>query len=246
MTASTRSPRSSGSSGPSPVLVVGAVVVLVAVVAIIAVIVAGGGDDDAGGSSGPTVPTVPVDPDQLDPRIPESIRGEVRPIEIEGTPLPAYAQDPADPAVGTEPPTLVGEDYQGFVHTVSPGIDAPVVLVFLAHWCGACNQEVPMLVDLERDGRIPDDVRIYGVLTGMDPSAPNWTPAQWLDRAGWPFATIVDVPDMDRGATWTAADAFGLTAYPYVVVIDGGVVTDRWTGASPPDAFLARLDAAIS
>lgn len=237
-------PPSKRSSGPNPIVIVVGVVALVLVAAVVAIVLTGGGDDTAdGGGSGTTTPTVPVADGEIDPRVPSPLRTEVRPVEIEGASLPPMVDAANDPAIGQEIPTLVGEDAQAFVHTVSSGIDGTVVMVFLAHWCPACNQELPMLVDLERQGRLPDDVRVYGVLTGIDPASPGWRPTEWMADAGWPYSVIVDEPDLDNG-TWKAADAFGLTGYPYVVVVNDGVVADRWSGASTADAFLARVETA--
>lgn len=233
-------PATKRSSGPSPVLIVAIVVAVVVIAAVIAVVVAGGGGN--GGSESPTrVSTVPVPDSELDERIPALIRREVRPVEVIGTSLPPYAPGGADPAIGTVPPVLIAEDGTGYVHTISPDIDGPVLLVFLAHWCPACNQELPLLVQLADQGLFPDDLKVYAVLTSLDPSRPNFPPIDWLLGDGWPFDYVVDLPDMDRDGAWIAADAYGLTSFPYSVLIDDGVVVDRWAGVSEPNEFVARL-----
>lgn len=230
------------SSGPSPVLIVGIVVAVVVIAAVIAVVVAGGGS--GGGSDSSTrVSTVPVDDSELDPRIPEVLRREVRPVEVIGTPLPPFVAGAPDPAIGTVPPVLIGEDGTGYVHTISPDIDGPVLLVFLAHWCPACNQELPQLVQLAEQGVFPENLKIYAVLTAIDPSRPNFPPIDWLIGGGWPYDYVVDLPDMDLDGAWIAGDSFGLTSFPYMVLIDDGVVVDRWSGVSEPNELLARLAA---
>jgi thiol-disulfide isomerase/thioredoxin len=216
----------SSRSNNTPVVVAG-VVVLLLVLAVIAVLVTGGSSDNADGS---------------DSRLPALLRPEVRPIEVEGDPLPPYASEGQDFAIGMRPPLLVGEDTAGRVHTVSPDIEGSVLLVFLAHWCPACNQEVPVLVDLFEAGQISPDLKVYAVLTAMEPGRPGFPPSRWLREFNWPFETIMDEPDLDRGP-WKASEAFGLTGYPYLVAIKDGVVVDRWSGVLPPELLASRIAA---
>lgn len=225
-------------------LVVALVVAVIAVAVVVTVLLTGGDDDDAG-ESPTTPPAVPVDPDELDPRLPPELVGEVRPVEVEGDPLPPFADEIPDPAIGVAPPAVFMEDATGFVHTISPDIDGAVMLVFLAHWCPACNQEVPVMVQLANEGRVPDNLTVYAVLTGMDAGRPNFPGSRWLADFGWPFVAVADEPDLDAG-TWKAADAYGLRTYPYVVIVDGGVVVDRWSGVSTPASLAARIGAAVS
>jgi thiol-disulfide isomerase/thioredoxin len=208
-------------------LVVAGVVILLLVLAVIAVLATSGSSDEPDGSG-------------VDTRLPALLRPEVRPIEIEGEQLPVYASEGQDLALGMRPPLLVGEDTTGRVHTVSPDIEGSVLLVFLAHWCPACNQEVPVLVDLAAAGRVPSDLKVYAVLTAMEPGRSGFPASRWLTDLGWPFETIMDEPDLDRGP-WKAAEAFGLTSFPYMVAIKDGVIVDRWSGASAPDVLAARL-----
>lgn len=236
----TSAPGSKKSSGPKPIVVVAAVVAVVAIAAIIAVVVAGGGNN----SSSPTrASTVPVPASELDERIPEVLRRQVRPVEIIGASLPPYTPGAVDPAIGMVPPVLIGEDGTGYVHTISPDIDEPVLLVFLAHWCPACNQELPILAQLGNQGIIGDGLKVYAVLTALDPSRPGFPPIDWLTGADWPFDYVVDLPDMDRNGEWIAGNAFGLTSFPFAVLIDDGVVVDRWSGVSETNELLARLAA---
>jgi thiol-disulfide isomerase/thioredoxin len=220
----TKSSRSSNTP-----LVVAGVVILFLVLAVIAVLATSGSSDEPDGSG-------------VDTRLPALLRPEVRPIEIEGAPLPAFAAEGQDLALGMRPPLLVGEDTTGRVHTVSPDIEGSVLLVFLAHWCPACNQEVPVLVDLAAAGQISPDLKVYAVLTAMEPGRSGFPPSRWLNDFEWPFETIMDEPDLDRGP-WKASEAFGLTSFPFLVAIKDGVVVDRWSGASSPELLAARIAA---
>ena len=54
---------------------------------------------------------------------------------------------------------------------------------------------------------------------------PNYPPSEWLLRERWPFRVIAD----DEAAT--AAQAFGTTGYPYLVMLDeAGIVQWRHSG----------------
>jgi cytochrome c biogenesis protein CcmG, thiol:disulfide interchange protein DsbE len=254
-------PPAQRSSAP---LVIGIAVVVVLIAAVVAIVLTGG-DDGAGAPPGPgetpvatepdTEPEPQPDPDDGittgsgdDPRLPAALVGEAGFVEIEGAPLPDFSPDGDDPAIGMRPPLLVASDVgTGTGYTISPDIDGPVMLVFLAHWCPACDEEVPHLAELDRDGRLPDELDVYGVLTAMDPARPNFPASEWVSDRGWTWPAVADGVNFDADpAGWAAADAFGLTAYPYVVVYDDGVVVDRWAGGLGVDGLEARIAAAVS
>ncbi|CAN5381802.1 hypothetical protein BH23ACT3_BH23ACT3_16120 [soil metagenome] len=227
-------------------LVVALVLAVLLVAAIVAIFLVGGDDDAA--DTVPTAPTEtgPVDEGPLDDPVPPEFAGEVRPVEIDGDPLPSFSPEGADPALGMRPPLLVAEDVAGSVYTISPDIDGPVMVVFLAHWCPVCNEEIPQLAELQRDGRLPDDLQVFGVLTGIAPDRPNFPPSQWVVDRGWPWPAVADGIDFDQDPPmWAAADAFGLSAYPYVVLSDDGVVVDRWSGGLGADGIESRIAAAL-
>lgn len=222
-------------------LVVGIIAAAVVVLAVVAILVAGSGDDgEAGGVDTP--PTAPSS------RQPAEFRGEARDVEIEGEALAPYVGGAGpDPAIGVRPPLLVAEDANGVVHTISPDIAGPTLIVFLAHWCPACNSEVPSIIRVSEAGGFPPDLNVYAVLTGMDPGRPNFPPSRWLADAGWPFVAVADGLDLDASPSpWAAADAFGLTAYPYSVLVNDGVVVDRWTGELGDANLAARVAARVS
>lgn len=230
---------SSNQSSRTP-LVVGVIAVAVVLLAVVAIIVAASGDDgEAGGDTPPPATTS---------RQPAEFRGEARDVEIEGDALAPYVPGAGpDPAIGARPPLLVAEDTNGIVHTISPDIAGPTLLVFLAHWCPACNSEVPSIIRVNDAGGFPADLNVYAVLTGIAPDRPNFPPSRWLADAGWPFVAVADGLDLDvNPATWAAADAFGLTAYPYSVLVNDGVVVDRWTGELGDATLAARVAAAVS
>lgn len=149
-------------------------------------------------------------------------------VTVEGTPLPRFSEGAGDAAVGQTAPVVTGVDFTGNPVTTRPG--TPMMLVFLAHWCPNCQREVPQLVEWERSGGVPAELDVIAIATGTDPGSPNFPPSQWLAREGFPTLW----PVMIDNAAFDAANAFGLSAYPYFVLIDAdGKVVQRLTGETP-------------
>lgn len=166
------------------------------------------------------------------------------PVEVSGAPLP--------PLVGSsssEPfaaPSLRMRSPDGDLVMVGSGSGAVQVIVFLAHWCPACQAEVPHLVEVLDEDGVPDGVEVVAVLTGLDPSRPNWPPYAWFDREGLqegPYgAGVVRVVRDD--AEGTAQRAFGLSAYPGWALVDvSGQVLSRFSGALDVDGIRSVLEA---
>lgn len=196
----------------------GGLVVLVAAVAAVALSGPGGGSSvrptdlpgASGGASGSTVPaTDPV---------------------ISGAALPVLGDPANDPAVGQTIPTV----------TAAGGTIAldgrAKILVFLTHWCGHCQAEVPVVQAWLNAGGLPEDVDLVSVSTAIDPNRPNYPPEDWLAREGWTPPVIVDPAN-------TVADAFGLSAFPYFVFVHAdGTVAARATGELPVADIEAIVD----
>jgi thiol-disulfide isomerase/thioredoxin len=159
---------------------------------------------------------------------PKNASFETHAVTVEGTTLPAYsatyAGNTSDPAIGKTIPTLNGVSVlDGKPVTVAPN-GTPQAVVFVAHWCPHCQAEVPRLVALAKQG-VFDGVDVTAVATGTNPSADNYPPSTWLKSVGWPFAVMAD------STTGTAAQAYGINAYPYFVLVDAnGKVAGRATG----------------
>ncbi|HEX4867906.1 MAG TPA: TlpA disulfide reductase family protein [Acidimicrobiales bacterium] len=195
--------------------------IAVAVVVVIGVLLALGGADDDKSSSGSDAP-------------------DFGPVAVEGTSLADLPDGGADPAVGTAAPVLEVTDPQGSGTTVGAAGDEPTLIAFVAHWCPHCQAEVPVLVDLMEAGDL-DGVRTVAVLTGTKDSAPNYPPVAWLERERWSGDIVLD----DERST--AARAYGLTAYPYLVWLDAdGTVVARTSGEVPREALLQQIDAVRS
>lgn len=165
-------------------------------------------------------------------REPSSL-AQTQPITVEGT-LPKFTQTNGDPAAGQPSPTIEGKSFDGTGEAVTPG--KPTMLVFAAHWCPHCQAEIPRIVDWMAAGKAKG-VDVVLIATGTNKSAPNYPPSSWLEDEGWKGRVIAD----DDNAT--AAQAFGLSSYPYMVFIDAdGKVTERLAGEQTSET----LDAAVA
>lgn len=196
---------------------VGAVVLVILVAVLVAVLASGGGDDA------------------------KATAHETGTVKVDGTPLPQYNSDGvaagnADPAIGDTIPTLQGVSFDGSPVTIGP-TDKPQVVLFLAHWCPHCQAEVPRIVDLAKKGAF-DGIDVATVATGTNSTYPNYPPSAWLKRENWPFPVMVDSTES------TAATAYGLASYPYLVFTDGqGKVVGRATGEIAPSDLQRILTA---
>ena len=167
--------------------------------------------------------------------------GEYGTVEVEGDALAPLTGSGADPAAGQDAPSLSSVAADGTTITIDPSQDGrPVVLFFLAHWCPHCQAELPVLVDLQDQGAF-DEVRAVAVLTGTTSSRPNFPPSAWLDDEGWAGERFFDDEDS------SAANAFGLTSFPFAVFIDrDGAVAGRAAGEIPPQQIAGILEELIS
>jgi len=191
---------------------------VVVVIAVVVAVVAGGGSDNA-----------------------DATKYELGPVKVSGTSLPEFNQDQSpDPAVGETIPTLQGRSiFDGSSITIGPdgGGGKPQMIVFVAHWCPHCQAEVPRLVELAKQGTL-DGVKVSAVATSTSQDAPNYPPSAWLKGDDWPFPVMAD------SRSGTAARAYGLTAFPFFVLVNpDGTVAGRGSGEIPVDQITANIEA---
>ena len=157
-------------------------------------------------------------------------------VSVSGNPLPPFAGDPTgDPAVGLPAPALEGEDFAGTPVAITND-GRPKVVLFLAHWCPHCQEEVPAVQSYADTTGLPDGVDLLSVATSYTPTRPNWPPSAWLAREGWSFPVLVDDPAS------TAFTAFGQGAFPYYVLIGAdGTVALRLSGRQDPARLAAMM-----
>ena len=194
----------------------------------------------ASGESNGEAPNATVSPD-----LPEEIKAETGPLEVRGDTLPGLgdATPAEDPAVGMTAPVLIGEDYDGNTVRVDAATDGPTMVVFLAHWCPHCNNEIPRLNQLRDEGAFPAGLNIVAVSTALDPTRPNFPPSQWLVDKDWTFPAIADGIDVNAEPPFLGAGAYGVDGFPFTTLIDGdGKVVARWSGEREPDEVIANID----
>jgi hypothetical protein len=176
-------------------------------------------------------PTTTVDP----------IAAEFGSPELTGDPLPAAVQQGADPAAGLAAPVAVGTDYAGAEVVIGDGGETQAVM-FLAHWCSHCQDELPEVVDwLDETGGV-DGVEFVLVTSGVDPDRPNFPPSAWIEAEGWTGPVLRDGPESE------VFRAYGGSAIPFWAFLHpDGTVATRVLGAMGGDAVAQILaDMAIA
>jgi thiol-disulfide isomerase/thioredoxin len=167
---------------------------------------------------------------------------QTRPVQVSGGPLPPFDDTAgSDPAVGATAPELRGASFDGHPVVIA-GDGKPKAILFVTHWCPHCRREVPVVERWLRSGGLPAGVELVTVSTSVTPSGPNYPPSAWLAKAGWTPPVLAD------DAQSSAARAYGLTSFPYFVLVDGkGKVVARTSGELEPAALgqlVAKLKAA--
>ena len=161
-------------------------------------------------------------------------------VTVTGDPLPAYdATASTDPAVGRLVPQINGSDLDGDpINLLTPQM--PTVVVVVAHWCPHCQAEIPRLVEELRANGLPEGAEVVTVATSNLPTRPNYPAADWLDREGWFFDTLLD-DDAN-----TAGLALGVSSYPMTVWLDADHRVVLRTAGALPDGIFSDLLAEIA
>ena len=191
-----------------------------------------------------TRPAVDGPVSTLSPDIPDAYDGEVGPVDVLGDPLTPLVSDTADPSLGQQVPVLVGLDLDGRPIRIDPAADGPTMLVFVAHWCPHCNDEIPKLNRMRAYDQFPDGLNVVAVSTAVGPDRPNWPPIEWLrEDMNWKYPAMLDGIDVES-ERFIASDAYGVTGFPFTVLVNGdGTVADRWSGGREAEEILARVAA---
>ncbi len=200
----------------------------------------GGSAEDASTDDAPSggEPTPTIAPD-----LPDEFLDGVGPVVVVGETVPPYLlETEEDQAVGMVAPVLIGETFDGEPVRIDATVDGPTWMIFLAHWCPHCNDEIPVINQMRDDGRIPDEVNVVGVSTAYNPDRPNWPPDEWLEDLDWKFPAVPDGIDTVR-ETYIAAADFGIGGFPFSMLIDGdGTITARWSGERTADELESLLN----
>lgn len=148
-------------------------------------------------------------------------------VTVRGDRLPGFAPG-EDAALGRTAPEIESVDFSGAPSNILHD-GTPKLIIFLAHWCPHCQREVPVLQNWINQNGLPAGAEFISVATGIDRARPNYPPDEWLQREGWTPRVVLDDARSDIGV------AYGLSAYPYYVMLDGdGTVLQRFGGEQDP------------
>ena len=194
---------------------IGAGLLIIGVIIALIVAFASGGDEPEGSNEASSL-------------IPQGAVRQTSFADVLDTALPRFESAAGDPAIGMDAPSFTASYFNNSEVTVTPGDGTPKIVLFLAHWCPHCQVEVTDLTEWFGINGVPTDVEIVAISTGIDEGAPNYPPATWLLREGWPTPVLRDSAQGDLSA------GYGLSGYPYLVAIDGdGKVVSRSSGQLP-------------
>jgi thiol-disulfide isomerase/thioredoxin len=138
-------------------------------------------------------------------------------------------------------PTLNGYAFDGSNLSVTPGNGKPYMVVFLAHWCSHCNNEVPRLIEWKASGAVPADLQVIAVSTSVARDRPNYPPSQWVVDKAWPWPVMADSEAKD------AARAYGVSGFPFFAIVGAdGKVKVRASGELGTDRINQIVTAALA
>ena len=162
-------------------------------------------------------------------------------VTVAGEPLPALpGAGEEDEGVRLAVPELAGVDLDGSPMAIVPD-GQPRMIVFMAHWSPECQGMIPMILQWAGRADAPEDLEIVGVSTGVDQAKEHYPPKEWLRELGWTYPVLTDSAGND------AAEAFGLSEYPFIVIVDGdGLMKVRFSGVLEPDRFDALMRATLA
>ncbi|MFV0306843.1 MAG: TlpA family protein disulfide reductase [Desertimonas sp.] len=154
-------------------------------------------------------------------------------VTVTGDDLPPLTDEADDAAVGMTAPQLEGTNYDGEPVSIVPG-EGPTLVVFLAHWCPHCNDEIPVLNEWRDSGQMPEGLRVVGVSTAVSNQRPNYPPGEWLASMDWQWDVIADGPVDEAIGGPPAGIAYGVSGFPFFVLLDeDGAVVARGAGEKP-------------
>lgn len=194
---------------------------------------------DAPSTEAPSTDVSAAPADTAEPAAPAVLENSSA-LTTVGAALPQLEDGGADPAVGTAAPVVTGQSFDGTDISIGGASDASTMLVFLAHWCPHCNDEIPELLELRDSGDLPSDLNVVGISTAVAPDRDNFPPSQWIDDKGWQWPVLADTE------TAEAFQTFGGNGFPFTVLLDSdGNVMARKSGSSSAAEIASWLDAAL-
>ena len=154
---------------------------------------------------------------------------------VTGDLLPEFAGENDDNiALGLAAPIFSAPNENSEIVSLEKNGNAKALL-FLAHWCGYCQKEVPVVQGFIDSAGVPQGVDVIAIATSIDRGRENYPPQKWLADEGWSETQLYDL-DREIG------NASGLSAFPYWVFLDKDLnVVARRTGNLPADMVGALL-----
>ena len=154
---------------------------------------------------------------------------------VNGDLLPEFAGENDDNiALGLAAPIFSAPNENSEIVNLEKNGNAKALL-FLAHWCGYCQKEVPVVQGFIDSVGVPPGVDVIAIATSIDRGRENYPPQRWPADEGWSETQLYDL-DREIG------NAYGLTAFPYWVFLDKDLnVVARRTGNLPADMVGALL-----
>ena len=154
---------------------------------------------------------------------------------VTGDLLPEFAGENDDNiALGLAAPIFSAPNENSEIVSLEKNGNAKALL-FLAHWCGYCQKEVPVVQGFIDSAGVPPGVDVIAIATSIDRGRENYPPQKWVADEGWSETQLYDL-DREIG------NAYGLTAFPYWVFLDKDLnVVARRTGNLPADMVGALL-----
>ena len=161
-------------------------------------------------------------------------------LNVTGEALPPLEDPNNDAAVGTAAPVVVGATFDGTEVSIGGPTDGPTMLVFLAHWCPHCNDEIPEIVTLRDRGDLPENLKIIGVSTAVQPDRDNFPPSSWIGEKDWTWPVLADTADSE------AIQLYGGTGFPFTVMLNAdGTVNALKSRSESADQILEWINAAL-
>jgi len=161
-------------------------------------------------------------------------------LDVVGDALTPLDDPDNDPARGMMAPVITGQTFDGTDVTIGGGTDGPTMLVFLAHWCAHCNDEIPELLQLRDAGTLPDNLNVIGISTAAAADRDNYPPSEWIVDKDWTWPVLADTEAA------AAFEAYGGTGFPYTVMLgNDGTVNARKSGSAPADRILDWVESAL-
>jgi thiol-disulfide isomerase/thioredoxin len=161
-------------------------------------------------------------------------------LTVTGEALPPLEETQNDAAVGMASPVVIGATFDGTEVSIGGPTDGPTMLVFLAHWCPHCNDEIPEILTLSDRGDLPDNLNIIGVSTAVQDDRDNFPPSSWIVEKDWSWPVLADTADSE------AIQLYGGTGFPFTVMLNAdGTVNARKSGSESADQILEWINAAL-